>query len=167
MVSPLDQVSDGGFDARGGGGGGDEGEVGSEDGYEGDGGAERRPNLRALMTMLVVSLRMQRLVHWVVRKRCLDGLSEENLIDLLAALEVMNHGTTNRPTDRPTYRLIDQRCCLCVGLCISAWRWLFWGRGEGGRTRPTKATLLYIFVLFCFGIMLPEANARCPKTHAL
>eukprot|EP00752_Nemacystus_decipiens_P007866 g7027.t2 len=53
----------------------------------GGGGVARRPNLGALMTMLVVSLRMQRLVHWVVRKRCLDGLSAENLVDLLAALE--------------------------------------------------------------------------------
>lgn len=55
----------------------------------GGGDVSRRPNLGALMTMLVVSLRMQRLVHWVVRKRCLDGLSEENLVDLLSALEVM------------------------------------------------------------------------------
>lgn len=52
------------------------------------GGVMRHPNLGALMTMLVVSLRMQRLVHWVVRKRCLDGLSANNLVDLLAALEV-------------------------------------------------------------------------------
>ncbi|CAM9889984.1 unnamed protein product [Discosporangium mesarthrocarpum] len=37
--------------------------------------------------MLVVSLRMQRLAHWLMRKRCLDGLSEENLMDLLGVLE--------------------------------------------------------------------------------
>lgn len=77
MVSPRDRVSENGQE-----GGGD---------WEAEpagGGEGRRPNLRALMTMLVVSLRMQRLVHWVVRKRCLDGLTEENLMDLLAALEV-------------------------------------------------------------------------------
>lgn len=62
---------------------------GSASGGTADTVGVRRPNLGALMTMLVVSLRMQRLVHWVVRKRCLDGLSEENLIDLLSALEVM------------------------------------------------------------------------------
>lgn len=69
---------------------------GSEAGTEGDGDGEgagsdveRGPNLNALMTMLVVSVRMQRLVHWVVRRRCLDGLSEENMIDLLEVLEVI------------------------------------------------------------------------------
>lgn len=77
MVSPRDRVSENGQE-----GGGD---WGGEPTGAGEG---RRPNLRALMTMLVVSLRMQRLVHWVVRKRCLDGLTEENLMDLLAALEV-------------------------------------------------------------------------------
>lgn len=78
MVSPRvgRAVSDSGSDLDGG--------YAAEDG----GGVVRRPNLGALMTMLVVSLRMQRLVHWVVRKRCLDGLSAENLVDLLAALEV-------------------------------------------------------------------------------
>lgn len=75
MVYPRDEVSENGVPSGG---------VGSTDGM----GVGRRPNLGALMTMLVVSLRMQRLVHWVVRKRCLDGLSEENLIDLLSALEV-------------------------------------------------------------------------------
>ena len=78
MVSPRGgrAVSDSGSDYEGG------------SAAAGGGGVARRPNLGALMTMLVVSLRMQRLVHWVVRKRCLDGLSAENLVDLLAALEV-------------------------------------------------------------------------------
>lgn len=132
MVSPLDQNSDGGFDAGeggrggGGGGGGEGGDRGSENGYgegEGDGEVEveRRPNLRALMTMLVVSLRMQRLVHWVVRKRCLDGLSEENLVDLLAALEVMKSLTvrlTDRRTDRPADRPTGGPTCCVWGFCL-------------------------------------------------
>lgn len=89
MVSPRGRASENGLEAVGGAGRG-EGEEEVEDGHGAAGGdVGRRPNLGALMTMLVVSLRMQRLVHWVVRKRCLDGLSEENLIDLLAALEVM------------------------------------------------------------------------------
>ena len=78
MVSPRDRVSV------------SENGLGDWVAEPGGAGEGRRPNLRALMTMLVVSLRMQRLVHWVVRKRCLDGLTEENLMDLLAALEVGN-----------------------------------------------------------------------------
>lgn len=77
----LNQEDDMDVDENGG-----SGEV--ETGSGGAIGMGRRPNLGALMTMLVVSLRMQRLVHWVVRKRCLDGLTEENLVDLLSALEV-------------------------------------------------------------------------------
>ncbi|CAM9361842.1 unnamed protein product [Ectocarpus sp. 13 AM-2016] len=69
------------------GGGSGDGSSASVDFDGATGGVTRHPNLRALMTMLVVSLRMQRLVHWVVRKRCLDGLSANNLVDLLAALE--------------------------------------------------------------------------------
>lgn len=82
MVSPSDgrAVSD----SESGNGDGNDGNAAGAD----VGAITRRPNLRALMTMLVVSLRMQRLVHWVVRKRCLDGLSTGNLVDLLAALEV-------------------------------------------------------------------------------
>lgn len=145
MVSPLDQVSDGGFDAGGaggGGGGGGGGDEGSENGYgeeEEEGGVEveRRPNLRALMTMLVVSLRMQRLVHWVVRKRCLDGLSEENLVDLLAALEVME-----RTTDQPS-------CCV-GGCCLAV---AFRGRGRGmGQTERA-------FVLSC--LILLSSDLLC------
>lgn len=85
MVSPV------GHDAASDDGGEGAGEQNSTLDSRGFGGGDvsRRPNLGALMTMLVVSLRMQRLVHWVVRKRCLDGLSEENLMDLLSALEVM------------------------------------------------------------------------------
>lgn len=91
MVSPSGgrAMSDG---ETGNGGADDGSTVGSTEEDEGAaadvGAVTRSPNLGALMTMLVVSLRMQRLVHWVVRKRCLDGLSGGNLVDLLAALEV-------------------------------------------------------------------------------
>lgn len=95
MVSPSGGgrgASDGG--EPGNGEGSDGGAVGAVEAAAADAGAiTRRPNLGALMTMLVVSLRMQRLVHWVVRKRCLDGLSGGNLVDLLAALEVKQTNT--------------------------------------------------------------------------
>lgn len=114
MVSPLGQGSDEEEEEEeeehGRGEGEDQAvEKGDEKGQDGGAddvpggvatGVARRPNLGALMTMLVVSLRMQRLVHWVVRKRCLDGLSEENLVDLLSALEVRAHLIPFRPDFR-------------------------------------------------------------------
>jgi len=81
----------------------------------GGGAITRRPNLGALMTMLVVSLRMQRLVHWVVRKRCLDGLSAENLMDLLAALEVRNSEERTRFVSPPAGRARLREARVVVG----------------------------------------------------
>lgn len=99
MVSPVghDVASDDGGEGAGGGSG--QNSALESRGF-GGGDVSRRPNLGALMTMLVVSLRMQRLVHWVVRKRCLDGLSEENLMDLLSALEVRVAKTLSLDTTR-------------------------------------------------------------------
>lgn len=103
MVSPVDNASeDGNGDAMGAQGVAFDGAVGGEGG----------PNLRGLMTMLVVSIRMQRLVHWVVRRRCLDGLSEENLVGLLGALEVSVPWHGSMEARRKLFSAMQR--CACI-----------------------------------------------------